>query len=247
MKVDTGRAALLATPLLVSEVFGPTVQGEGPAAGRLAWFVRLGGCNLMCSWCDAAYTWDGRRFDLRTELTRHTVAQVLDQLPGRAPLVIITGGEPLLQQHPGYGLVVLAQELAQRGYQVHVETNGTATPVPELLGAVRLFVVSPKLAHAGMPTERTIKRPVLRGYAELADRGQAVLKVVCQSTADVAQAAALADANGWSREQVWIMPEGTDVSTLAVRHHALIDATLARGMNTSTRLHILCYGDRRGT
>jgi 7-carboxy-7-deazaguanine synthase len=63
-------------PLVVSEVFGPTIQGEGPHAGQRAAFVRLGGCNLTCTWCDTAYTWDARRYDLRAELHRVPITRV---------------------------------------------------------------------------------------------------------------------------------------------------------------------------
>ena len=56
--------------LVVAEIFGPTWQGEGPSAGQVAAFVRLGLCNLTCAWCDTAYTWDRSRFDLRAELRR---------------------------------------------------------------------------------------------------------------------------------------------------------------------------------
>ena len=66
--------------LPVSEVFGPTIQGEGPHAGRRVYFVRLGGCNLSCSWCDSAYTWDGETYDLREELTPSTALDVLARL-----------------------------------------------------------------------------------------------------------------------------------------------------------------------
>jgi len=50
------------TTLRVAELFGPTVQGEGPAAGERAAFVRLSGCPLACAWCDTPYTWDAGRF-----------------------------------------------------------------------------------------------------------------------------------------------------------------------------------------
>lgn len=56
--------------LVVSEVFGPTFQGEGPSLGRRAGFVRLGRCNLDCSWCDTPNTWDWSRFDPAIELRR---------------------------------------------------------------------------------------------------------------------------------------------------------------------------------
>jgi 7-carboxy-7-deazaguanine synthase len=238
----------LGLPLVISEVFH-SFQGEGPATGRPASFVRLGGCNLTCTFCDAGYTWDAAAFDLRAELVRCTAGDVLAELTehGTPGLVIVTGGEPLLQQRPGYGLGVLLGELVARGSAVHVETNGTIPPTPELAGLVGLFVVSPKLGHAGMPTDRTLHPQVLTGYAALAHTGRACLKVVCRTPADVTAAAGLADECGWPRRAVWIMPEGVDVATLTARHQALIGPTLAHGLNTSTRLHILAYGDTRGT
>lgn len=92
----------------------PTIQGEGPFAGTPAIFVRLAGCNLQCPWCDTDYT-------SRRELVGPT------QLVGRincllspARLVVITGGEPFRQN-----LGPLVRALAEDGYLVQIETNGT--------------------------------------------------------------------------------------------------------------------------
>ena len=86
----------------VSEQFGPTIQGEGPYAGRTVQFLRTGGCNLSCSWCDTPYTWDGENYDLRAELHPKTVAQIVeDAIPDM--IMVISGGEPLLHQNnPGW-------------------------------------------------------------------------------------------------------------------------------------------------
>ena len=72
-----------ATPaesLVVSEVFGPTWQGEGPSLGRLCAFVRLGRCNLACCFCDTRYTWDWEHFDPGRELVREQVADIIRQI-----------------------------------------------------------------------------------------------------------------------------------------------------------------------
>ena len=66
--------------LVVNEVFGPTVQGEGPSAGRRCGFVRLGRCNQACTWCDTAYTWDWARYDPAVELHELSVEEVLARL-----------------------------------------------------------------------------------------------------------------------------------------------------------------------
>ncbi|MDP9441218.1 MAG: 7-carboxy-7-deazaguanine synthase QueE, partial [Actinomycetota bacterium] len=92
--------------LVVSEVFGPTFQGEGPSIGRRAGFVRLGRCNLACTFCDTPYTWRWEDHDPAAELTRRNVAGVVADLEGMGvELVVVTGGEPLLQQRHLTGLV----------------------------------------------------------------------------------------------------------------------------------------------
>src|SRR3954452_24909384 len=88
-----------APSVVVAEVFGPTIQGEGRNLGQRAAFVRLGGCNLHCTWCDTPYTWDASRYDLRAEMSRRPVAEIVAEVrPMRPHVVVLTGGEPLLHQ-----------------------------------------------------------------------------------------------------------------------------------------------------
>jgi len=225
--------------LVISEVFGPTFQGEGPSAGRLAMFVRLGRCNLDCSWCDTAYTWDWTRYDPDAELHRRTVDDVLAQLLAiDAPLLVITGGEPLLQQSR---LVSLLEQSKARGWRIEIETNGTLMPEPALVELVDQWNVSPKLGNSGVTLARRWRPDVLRA---LADTGRAIAKFVVVSTSELDEAAAIAEAGHLG--EVWIMPEGTDAATVARRVACLGPAVLERGWNLSTRLHVLLWGDRRG-
>lgn len=159
--------------LVVSEVFGPTVQGEGPSCGRQAVFVRLADCNLACSWCDTPYSWKWAEYVRRKETYRCNAEEVLDRARSSgAGLVVITGGEPLLQK----GLEPLIAALVDGGLDVEVETNGTRLPDPDLLLRAR-FNVSPKLANSGMPQRRRIHPGVLRA---LARSGSAVFKFVVE-------------------------------------------------------------------
>lgn len=225
--------------LAVSEVFGPTVQGEGPTAGRRAGFVRLARCNLDCGWCDTPYTWDWARFDPAVEVRRQGVADVVARLAAMAvDRVVVTGGEPLLQQR---ALVPLLAACAERGWVVEVETNGTIAPVPDVVARVDAFNVSPKLANSGVPEDRRIRPAALRA---LAATGRATFKFVATGPADLDEIAALAGAHGLA--PVWVMPEGTDAATLAARIAALADAVVARGWNLTPRLHVLAWGDQRG-
>ncbi len=233
--------------LVVSEVFGPTFQGEGPHLGQRVGFVRLGGCNLHCVWCDTPYTWDASRHDLRHELSRRPVADLLDEIAAMGVArVVISGGEPLLwQDKPGW--TDLVSGLAAMGCAVDVETNGTVEPDEWTAEAVSMFNVSPKLAHAGDPERDRIRPEVLRGFAELARwHGEAVLKIVVQTPADVGAARDLALRVGFPLRSTYVMPEGTDVATLVARHGQLYQAALDAEVNMTTRLHVLTWGEERG-
>jgi 7-carboxy-7-deazaguanine synthase len=226
--------------LVVSEVFGPTWQGEGPSVGQTAAFVRLGRCNLACSWCDTPYTWDWSRYDPAVELREVEVAAVLAEVDAMGPvsMLVVTGGEPLLQQRR---LPPLLAEARDRGLRVEVETAGTLAPDQELAALVDRFNVSPKLANSGNPVERRYRPDVLRAFQAT---GKAAFKFVVQGPADLDEVQAMVDECGL--DQVWIMPEGTDAEALVARMQALADAVPARGWHLSPRLHVLLWGERRG-
>lgn len=101
---------------VVQEVF-PTIQGEGPWAGHTATFIRLGGCNLACHYCDTDF--DSNRQQATAE---GVVRMVLNCMPDhRGPQrVVITGGEPFRQP-----LWPLVQGLRSLGFHVQIETAGT--------------------------------------------------------------------------------------------------------------------------
>jgi 7-cyano-7-deazaguanosine (preQ0) biosynthesis protein QueE len=221
------------TQLVVSEVFGPTVQGEGPSLGRRTGFVRLGRCNLACSWCDTAYTWDWSRYDPAVELKRVDVADVVAQVEAMdVPMVVVTGGEPMLQQS---ALIDLVAALKPR--RIEVETAGTVAPRSELVALVDQWNVSPKLANSGNPLDRRHKRDVLRAFA---DTGNAVFKFVAESAADLDEIAS------FGVEPVWVMPQGTTPEAVREGLARLADEVIARGWNLTTRLHVEVWGDKRG-
>jgi 7-carboxy-7-deazaguanine synthase len=225
--------------LRVAEVFGPTVQGEGPHAGRRVGFLRLGLCNLSCSWCDTPHTWDRSRYDLEVEAPAWPLGEVARRLEALAVrTVVLTGGEPLIQQAKLPALMDLVPEL-----QWHVETNGTIMPSEALRARVGHWTVSPKLSNSQVALRRRI-RP--RALAELAALPGTAFKFVVTGPADVGEVERFAAEHGIGAEQVWIMPEGTAAGEVIATHQATIDATLAAGFNSSTRLHVLLWGDRRG-
>lgn len=99
--------------LEVSETFA-SLMGESTRAGVPAYFIRLTGCNLRCRYCDTAYAYEGGR-----ELTVAALVEMVRAQPHR--LVLVTGGEPLLQAETP----VLLTELVEAGFTTCLETNGS--------------------------------------------------------------------------------------------------------------------------
>lgn len=137
--------------LLVKEIFGPTIQGEGETAGSPAIFIRFSGCNMwsgkeedqpnsQCPFCDTDFN-DGHKLT-----PEEVVNEVLEKAKGNTNLlIVISGGEPLLQNEGD--LVILVRELHRLGYVTQVETNGTVNK-KHILGLVDFVTCSPKMPVA---------------------------------------------------------------------------------------------------
>jgi organic radical activating enzyme len=203
------------------------------------------GCNLSCEWCDSAWTWDATRHDLRAGTQWMTITTIVEQLlRSPATIVVITGGEPLLQQdHPGW-LSLLSGLNGQR--RIHIETNGTIVPSSATLDAAEIINVSPKLGNAG--EHRGHQDPTIRAeYTDLAGTYPGLhLKVVCRTADDVRQATLMAQALHWPWDRVWVMPEGTTPVELADRWPIIAAAAAGYGINATHRLHVLAWGNERG-
>ena len=92
-----------------------TIQGEGYHSGKPAYFIRLGGCDVGCRWCDAKYTWNPKIFPPTA------IGTIVERAAScSAQAIVITGGEPLL-----YPLGMLTRELHARGLEIFLETSGT--------------------------------------------------------------------------------------------------------------------------
>jgi 7-carboxy-7-deazaguanine synthase len=213
--------------MIVSEIFGPTFQGEGPYAGRRAMFLRLGACNLACSWCDTPYTWDVSRFDLRDELRFVDVADVA-RIVGSENLVI-TGGEPLLQARAIQRLL----DLLPNACCVEIETNGTC-PWPGWLDVH--FNISPKLENSGnVGRDRSL-------HPSWARANRVAYKFVVSDPDDLCEVVEF----GLAPASVWIMPEGTTAESILETARVLTPGVLARGWNMTLRQHVLLHGNVRG-
>jgi len=107
-----------------------TLQGEGMHSGRASYFIRLGGCDVGCVWCDVKDSWDA---DKHPKMTVDEI--VMAAMRHGARLAVITGGEPAM-----YNLAALCDALHAAGFTVHIETSG-AYPI---VGDIDWVTLSPK-------------------------------------------------------------------------------------------------------
>ncbi|KKM13346.1 hypothetical protein LCGC14_1717130 [marine sediment metagenome] len=231
--------------LIVSEIFGPTFQGEGSTLGRPAIFLRLGICNLACTWCDTKYTWDWKSYNPKEELHRLTFDDIYQQLwacnGSGARRLVVTGGEPMIQQAKlARFLPIIAQEW---NWQLEIETAGTISPHPDLLSKTLHFNVSPKLAHSGNELSLRYKPEVLKRFNTLTECS---FKFVVGGIEDFSEIDSIVRECLIDREKIWIMPEGRSPATIARTTELVADEVVLRGWNLTTRLQVLAFGDRRG-
>ena len=140
-------------------------------------------------------------------------------------LVVITGGEPLIQQR---NLTALAQGLLAAGKRVEFETNGTIAPDPALLIDGVRFNVSPKVQSFGVDESTSIVPSALEAFAAT---GSAVFKFVASSVPDLDRIAELAAAHRLA--PVWVMPEGTTAEAIIAATRVLAE----RGRGPALALH----------
>lgn len=118
-----------------------TIQGEGAYQGKAAWFIRLGGCDVGCVWCDVKESWDKNAHPQMT--VDEILSEAIDNTPPPRPCIaVVTGGEPLLHELTG-----LTTALKQAGFRTHLETSGSS----KLTGNWDWICLSPKKFKAPLP------------------------------------------------------------------------------------------------
>ena len=211
-----------------------SIQGEGVSQGTPCVFLRLAGCNLACSWCDTAYSWNGTVPGVR--LTPEKAAELALRYPCRR--LVLTGGEPLIQQKALPALLRLLPDHA-----VELETNGTIMPDAELLERITQFNVSPKLPHSGNETARTWKPDILR---RLAFTEKAWFKFVVACEEDVKTALRQASGADIPAERILLMPLASTRAELDAMREQTVEWCLRYGLRFSDRLHIAIWDSKKG-
>lgn len=228
--------------LPISEIFY-SVQGEGVHSGTPSVFLRTYRCNLSCTWCDSKYTWqDQDKAKEGVDYTSMPTGEVLEKITSYGCRhLVVTGGEPLLHQRL---LAPLLAGLKSSGFFVEVETNGTVAPTAELEASVDCFNVSPKISNSLVDEGVRIRPDSLRAYGR---SRKAWFKFVVCDQKDLEEIEAVLSEFDLPRDRVILMPEGVDATILVDRGRWLVDVCKERGFRFSPRLHILFFGNKRGT
>lgn len=233
----------------VNEIFGPTIQGEGKSVGRKVMFVRLVLCNLYCIWCDTPYTWNWigtkfahpKKFDKTKEVHEMSSSQItkaLLQLSNEVRAVVISGGEPLVQQKELFNLLEILKSF---DYWVEVETNGTIVPTPEVESLVDQFNCSPKLENSTIPYAQRIKG---RALEALQANNKTCFKFVVGNKEDMKEILELI--KEYKLTQVYLMPLGQTRVELTITSPLAHSLAKEHNLTFSSRLHVELFGEKRG-
>lgn len=249
--------------LLVSGTF-KTLQGEGPSSGTPAYFVRLGACNLACTWCDTPYTWAfGKKaqqheskhdYDPANELARRSLVVIAQTIRNaKVPLCVFTGGEPLLQLFALDHLISTVTEYPHFP-DFEIETAGTIYPAGLDTYAHVSFNVSPKLASSGNDIRKRYHPDVLRRIAELGPRARFKFVVDTRPTKDrfevisrdIAEIKQIVNECGIAKSQTWLMPCGVTAEHVVEGMQHLAPRAIDNGWHLTSRMHTLIWGNERG-
>jgi 7-carboxy-7-deazaguanine synthase len=238
--------------LAVSEVFY-SIQGEGATMGKPSVFVRLGGCNLMCggmgtqfdgelhngaTWrCDTVEVWMRAKSKPFKDILPD---DCLNAIMNDAHL-IVTGGEPLMQQDAVKEFILFVRELINPNVFVEIETNGTIEPNEALKQQVDLFNVSPKLSNSGNDKSQTFNKKALKTFNEISS----IFKFVVSNEKDyeeiIADYSEIID-----RDKVYLMPAGENQELLNQNKEYVAELCITEHFNYCTRLHIEIWNQKTG-
>jgi 7-carboxy-7-deazaguanine synthase len=234
----------------VSEIFGPTIQGEGVLIGLPTIFVRTGGCDYRCSWCDSLHAVDNQFRHQWEMMSIDAVWQNVVALSGGRPLMVsLSGGNPAIQP-----LGALIERGHGEGYRFALETQGSV--VRDWFADLDVLVLSPKPPSSQMTTDWA----TIEGCVQAAqERPQVVLKLVVFDESDYAYAKDAAAR--FPRLPVYLQPgnhtppcpgiEDTpvDLDGIMKRMEWLVESvTRDRWFEARVlpQLHLMLWGNKRG-
>jgi len=224
----------------VSEIFH-SVQGEGPNVGLPTVFLRLSGCNLKekCSVpCDTKYAWEEKE-----EKSLNDVLCVIKSFQSNISYsagrrLIVTGGEPLLQQTELSSLLSILKSNSIINF-VEIETNGTIIPLKEMITNVNSWIVSPKTFPLSIETWQFLHKPLVnRVHLKFVINNSGTIHNLLETYQQIGHLI--------PPERIVLMPCATTTEEQTTILPSLIETAKIYGFRVSPRLQILAYGQKRG-
>ena len=223
----------------VNEIF-KSIQGEGPNFGKPAIFLRTAQCNLKCTWCDTKYTWDWKNYDYSKEVHEMSIDEIKESiLDFGINHLVITGGEPLLQQDD------LAELLSflKPDFYVEIETNCTILPNKMLTVLVDQWNVSPKTENSGNPLELYENNEC---YYFFANQDNCFFKYVVENENDIPEIKKFTAKYKIPQNRVQLMTQASTKEEIGLREKSVSELAKLHNFAFSPRLHVAMWGAQRG-
>jgi len=223
----------------VNEIF-KSIQGEGPNFGKPAIFLRTAQCNLKCTWCDTKYTWDWKNYDFQKEVKEMTIDEVKDAILDLGiKHLVITGGEPLLQQDDLADLL----SFLKPDFYVEVETNCTILPNKMLTDLVDQWNVSPKTQNSGNPLELCENNEC---YYFFANQENCFFKYVVEDETDIPEIKKFVTKYKIPEKRVQLMTQASTKEEISMKEKSISELAKLHNFSFSPRLHVAMWGSQRG-
>ena len=223
----------------INEIF-KSIQGEGPNFGKPAIFLRTAQCNLKCTWCDTKYTWDWKNYDYTKEVKEMTIEEIKERLIDlEIKHLVITGGEPLLQQDDLADLL----SFLKPDFYVEIETNCTILPNKMLTDLVDQWNVSPKTENSGNPLELYENDEC---YYFFANQENCFFKYVVENESDIPEIKKFVTKYNIPENRVQLMTQASTKEEISAREKSISELAKANNFLFSPRLHVAMWGAQRG-
>jgi len=205
-------------------------QGE-INVGRLAYFIRLGGCPLQCNFCDTDYA--------HTEFFEMDIKELANKAI-YFPRLVITGGEPLYQKEELAKFINRVTKMNEN-INIEIETNGTIKPSGIKCYDKITFNVSPKMKNSGNKTEDRLKPEVIEWFKDYG----ANFKFVVDTKEDINEVNAFVTSFEIKKHNVYLMPLGKTTKEQLSKMATIAEYAKVFGYNITPRLHVLIWGEER--
>ncbi|HEC1743587.1 TPA: 7-carboxy-7-deazaguanine synthase QueE [Campylobacter coli] len=238
-----------------------SIQGEGKYSGKLAIFMRFAGCNFNCSGfevkliknekvlkgCDTIRAVFTKEFSKEYENLNASelFKRVLDLKKDFDPIVVITGGEPLIH-HENLEFIHFIQTLLENNFEVHFESNGSIELDFEKYPFYKecIFALSVKLQNSGMSKEKRLNFNALKAFKQYAK--DSFYKFVLNSSQLESSALEILEILEKAPNEIFCMPMGENEQNLKQNALKIAEFCIKNGYNYSDRIHIRLWNDKEG-